>query len=100
MNYYLDWQLNLAEHHVAMAPYGGPVGKDYMHRHAHTCMGHTYVHVLSLGLCVYSCHAEGPAKAEGGEEEHSHLHTLRKTHFLHPCEFLPLDCSILQHIMH
>lgn len=27
MNYYLDWQVNLAENLVAMAPYGGPVGK-------------------------------------------------------------------------
>ena len=28
MNYHLDWQVNLADHLVAIAPYGGPVGKN------------------------------------------------------------------------
>ena len=28
VNYNLSWQVNLAENHVAMAPYGGPVGKE------------------------------------------------------------------------
>lgn len=27
LNYNLSWDVNLAESHVAMAPYGGPVGK-------------------------------------------------------------------------
>ena len=28
MNYQLDWQVNLADHLVAVAPYGGPVGEN------------------------------------------------------------------------
>lgn len=27
LNYNLSWQVNLADNHVAMAPFGGPVGK-------------------------------------------------------------------------
>ena len=27
-NYILGWKVNLADNHVAMAPYGGPVGKE------------------------------------------------------------------------
>ena len=34
LNYTLGWQVNLADNHVAMAPYGGPVGKDLYPREA------------------------------------------------------------------
>ncbi len=82
VNYYLEWPVNLAEHHVAMAPYGGPVGKDSSQRYISP-------HVEPEAIHCYSCHAKGLAEAKSGEKDDFHLHPVGEANFVHSSKFPP-----------